>query len=132
MAINDLITKIDTKYGVILDADFTFLHKNWDEILISEISEEYPIIGTQSSEFSRKPLDFPYVYGILFDTEIFKKLNVDFKPVLIDATSPIIKDTGDKLRELANGKINEKKAGPNICRHIPDGSLLPCCICSEI
>ena len=100
VAINDLIPKIDTKYGVILDADFTFLHKNWDEILISEISEEYPIIGTQPSEFSRRPLDFPYVYGILFDTEIFKKLNVDFKPVLIDATSPIIKDTGDKLREL--------------------------------
>ncbi len=100
VAINDLITKIDTKYGVILDADFTFLHKNWDEILISEISEEYPIIGTQSSEFSRKPLDFPYVFGILFDFEIFKKLNIDFKPSLIDAGSPIIKDTGQKLREL--------------------------------
>ncbi len=100
MAINDLITKIDTKYGVLLDADFTFLHKNWDEILISEISEEYPIIGTQASEFSRKPLDFPYVYGIFFDFEIFKKLNVDFKPSLIDDTSPILKDTGYKLRKL--------------------------------
>ncbi len=102
-SLNDLVKRIDTKIGVILDADFTFLYKNWDEILINEISEEYPIIGTQASEFSRKDLDFPYVYGILFNFEIFKKFKVDFKPSkpsFIGDNSPIIKDTGYKLREL--------------------------------
>ena len=100
MAVNDLVKKIDTNYGILLDADFTFLHKNWDEILINEISEEYPIIGTQLSEFSKKALDFPYVYGILFDNEIFKKLKIDFKPSSIDNNSSSIKDTGYKLREI--------------------------------
>lgn len=100
MAVNDLITKIDTKYGVLLDADFTFLHKNWDEILISEISDEYPIIGTQLSEFSKKPLDFPYVYGVLFDVKILKKLQIDFKPNSIDTNTSNVKDTGYRLRKI--------------------------------
>ncbi len=48
IAINDLIRQIDTRYGVILDADCIFLYKNWDQILINELNEKVSIIGSQA------------------------------------------------------------------------------------
>jgi len=103
IAINELINKIDTKYGVILDADCTFLHDNWDNILINEIDEKCPIIGTQAPNTpnSKKFKDFPLMFALFFNTDILKKLNVDFKPTNIKDA----KDTGYNLRDtyLENG-----------------------------
>ena len=102
LALNDLTSKIDTRYGVILDADCTFLHKDWDDILIKEINDEYPIIGTQAPKHPNgiKPQDFPYMFGLLFDNNIMKKLNVDFR-----AEDARFKDTAYKLKEtyIQNG-----------------------------
>jgi len=100
-AINDLLKKINSKYGVILDADCTFLIKNWDEILINEINDEYPIIGTQAPSLSEKPNDFPLMYAIMFDVGILKKLNINFMPENIKE----FKDTGHELRKkyIGNG-----------------------------
>ena len=103
IAINDLITKIESKYGVILDADCTFLYKNWDEILINEINEEYPIIGTQApiGKNSKKPKDFPLMFAILFDSRIMKKIQISFIP----ENPEEFRDTGYELRNkyLKNG-----------------------------
>ena len=104
IALNDLISRIDTKYGAVIDSDFTFLYKNWDEILIDELNENYPIIGTQApiAETSEKLKDFPYVFGFFFDTKIMHSLNIDFRPDYDDIRQ---KDTGYKLRDkyLENG-----------------------------
>ena len=99
-SINDLILKIETKYGAILDSDFTFLFKNWDEVLINEINEEYPIIGTQAPSF--KYQDFPFVFGFFFDSKILKSLNIDFRPKDIFGKG---QDTGFEMRKkfLDNG-----------------------------
>lgn len=101
IAVNDLIQKIDTPYGVILDADCTFLIKNWDEILINQLDNEIKIIGTQAPVGSQKPQDFPLMFGILFETETLKRLNIDFRPKNVS----IGQDTGWELREkyLNNG-----------------------------
>lgn len=91
-ALNDLTGRIDTPYGVIFDADFTFLMKNWDEILISRLNNKVKIIGTQ---ISRKGVeDFPFMVGILFETETFKRLQVDFRPGDLSKGQ----DTGWELR----------------------------------
>ncbi len=97
VAINDLVNKIDTKYGVILDADCTFLYKNWDQILMNEIDEKCPIIGTQASQDygSKKQGIFPVMYAILFYTNILKKIQPDFKPI----ESENFIDTGHQLKE---------------------------------
>ncbi len=95
LAINDLLKKINSKYGVILDADCTFLIKNWDELLINEINEEYPIIGTQAPSLSDKPQDFPLMFAIFFDAKIMKHLNIDFMPKNIEE----FQDTGHELRK---------------------------------
>lgn len=105
IGINDLVKKIDTIYGVIMDADCTLLYKNWDEILINQINDEYPIIGTQISIRNGIKLrgigDFPIMFTILFKTEIMKKLNIDFRP----KNNGDLKDTGHELRKkyLENG-----------------------------
>ena len=92
IAVNDLIKKIDTKYGVFLDADCTFLCKNWDEILISEINEKFPIIGVPGSSTpgASHSTNFPIFIGVLFDADILKRLKIDFRP----KTSGTFKDTG--------------------------------------
>ncbi len=95
LAINDLLKKINSKYGVILDADCTFLIKNWDEIIINEVNDEFPIIGTQAPSLSNKPQDFPLMFAILFDAKIMKQLNIDFMPKNIEE----FQDTGYELRK---------------------------------
>lgn len=94
-ALNILIEKVDTRYTVILDADATFLIKNWDEILLSELNTDTKIIGTQPVPGSKKPSDFPLMFALLFETKVFKKLNIDMRPKEI----AIGQDTGWEMRE---------------------------------
>ena len=98
IAVNDLINRIDTKYGVILDADCTFLLKNWDELLIKELDAEHPIIGTPATYNTgpKRTSDFPLMYGILFDSAVMKEINVDFRP---DKKGQKVMDTGYKIRD---------------------------------
>lgn len=109
-ALNILIDKIDTPYAVILDADATFLKKDWDEILLNQLDDRVKIIGAAPAENPLKPSDFPLTYAVLFDTEVFKTLKIDIRP----KNPKIGKDTGWEMREkfLKNGfdgKILEEK-----------------------
>ena len=79
-ALNLLIEKIDTPYGVILDADATFLKNGWDDILINHLGAKVKIIGCPPVKNPTKPSDFPSVYATLFDTETFKSLKIDMRP----------------------------------------------------
>lgn len=81
-ALDILVEMVSTKYTVILDSDCTFLIKNWDEILINKLNEEVKIIGTQldTSFKSLKPLDFPMPYAVLFETSVFKELDISCMP----------------------------------------------------
>lgn len=100
-ALNYLISKVNTPYFSILDADATWLIKNWDEILINQLNDKVKVIGTQAPVGSKKYQDFPLMFAIFFETETFKKLNIDFRPK--DPSQ--YQDTGWELREkyLLNG-----------------------------
>ncbi|MEK7103918.1 MAG: glycosyltransferase family A protein [Patescibacteria group bacterium] len=100
-ALNDLVKKIDTPYGAIFDGDCVFLIKDWDEILISKLNDKVKIIGTQASPGCPKPMDFPLMFAIFFETQTLKKLNIDFRPQDIAKAQ----DSGWELREkyLATG-----------------------------
>jgi len=78
-ALNQLVKKVGTPYFSILDADATWLKKNWDEILINQIDSQIKIIGTQA-DGSSKPQDFPLMYAALFETNSYNKLNIDLRP----------------------------------------------------
>lgn len=104
-ALNILSKKVNTEYFSILDADATWLKKNWDEILINKMNEKIKVIGTQAPE--GKPQDFPLMFAILFETKAFEKLKIDFRPKNLE----IKQDTGWEMRE----KYLEKGfAGENI------------------
>lgn len=92
-ALNELVAKVDTPYFSVLDADATWLIKNWDEILINHLNDNIKTIGTQAEK--SKPQDFPLMFAILFDTETFKKLDIDFRPKDLSK----IQDTGWEMRE---------------------------------
>ncbi len=92
-ALNYLATKIDTPYFSILDADATWLKKDWDEILISKMSDKIKVIGTQADP--PKIQDFPLMFAILFETMAFRELKIDFRPK--DLTKK--QDTGWEMRE---------------------------------
>ncbi|PCI21346.1 hypothetical protein COB64_00485 [Candidatus Wolfebacteria bacterium] len=92
-ALNYLATQVDTLYFSILDADATWLIKDWDTILISTFDDKVKVAGTESD--GDKPKDFPLMYAILFETKTFNDLNIDLRPRDIS----LHEDTGAELRE---------------------------------
>jgi len=98
--LNLLVKKIDTPYFSILDTEAIWLIKNWDEILISHLSDKVKVIGTQAPVGSAKKQDFPLMFAALFELEFFKKLNISFKP----KENSISQDTGWEIREKYLGE----------------------------
>ncbi len=97
-ALNFLARTIDTPYGVVMDADCIPLAWGWDELLINRLDGNHPIIGTPlavNTPKTDKPKDFPLIFLCLFDTAIFKKLKIDFRPKDLSR----FQDTGWELRE---------------------------------
>jgi len=93
-ALNHLVKKVATPYFSILDADATWLRKNWDDILINKLNHKVKIIGTQA-DGPIKPQDFPLIYACLIETKTFKNLKIDLCP------SNLLKheDTGFDMRQ---------------------------------
>ncbi len=92
-ALNILIGKIDTPFGAILDADATFLKKEWDELFIDQLDDKVKIIGAPRNLI--KSVDFPSIYAVLFDTEVFRSLKIDMQP----KNPKIGQDVGWEMRE---------------------------------
>jgi hypothetical protein len=104
-AMDILVSKVNTPYFITMDSDCIFLLKDWDEILIAKIDNKIKLIGTTSPEGpnNKKPMDFPFVFAVLYETKVFHKLNPSFMPgnMKIDSS----KDTGWEIRGkyLSNG-----------------------------
>jgi len=127
-AMDILVSKVDTPYFVTMDADCTFLYKEWDSLLISHIDKTTKAIGTTlpKNKTQNKPTDFPLVFAVLFETETFKRLNPSFMPD--DIKKDKSKDTGWQTREkfLQNGYKGMVFDGVNTRydKHTPYGDLL--------
>lgn len=118
---------IETPYFCILDADATWLKKDWDEILMNQLDDNVKVIGTQASVGTEKAQDFPIIYCILFETQAFRQLDIDFRP---KERTPA-QDTGHQVRERYlqagfQGKIIEMKN----TRTYKEGPFRDC-ICAE-
>lgn len=101
-ALNMTTQFIDTPYGVIMDADCIPLIHSWDEMLINMIDSTCKIAGTPlavNTPKTDKPKDFPLMFLCVFETETFKKLEIDFRPKDVSK----FQDTGWELREKYKG-----------------------------
>jgi hypothetical protein len=97
-ALDFAMQHVDTQYFVVMDSDATFLHKKWDEILISRINESVKAIGTSILPGNHnKATDFPLAYGVLFETQTFFELKVHFTPTHEDLA--LGRDTGWTIRQ---------------------------------
>jgi|APSaa5957512535_1039671.scaffolds.fasta_scaffold05151_3 hypothetical protein len=127
-AMDILVSKVDTPYFVTMDADCTFLLKDWDEILISKIDGKIKVVGTAlpESRINYKPMDFPLVFAVLYETETFNKLKPSFMPgdLKMDKT----RDTGWQIRELylKNGfkGLVFKGVNTRLVKHTPFANAL--------
>ncbi|MBU0614334.1 glycosyltransferase family 2 protein [Patescibacteria group bacterium] len=90
--LNELVKMVETPYFSILDADATWLAKNWDQRLIARMNNKIKVIGTQAP--IGKPQDFPLMFAILFETTAFNALKIDFRPKDIQR----MQDTGFEMR----------------------------------
>ncbi|MFA6427526.1 MAG: glycosyltransferase family 2 protein [Candidatus Magasanikbacteria bacterium] len=85
-ALDVLMEQVKTPYTVVLDSDALILKKHWDTILIEFLDEKKPIIGsprlTQDHHDNKvRDIDlFPFQFIVLFDTQVFKSLQISWKP----------------------------------------------------
>lgn len=96
-----MIDKVNTKYFVILDADNVFLYYGWDKKLIDHMKKnDIKICGTQASTHKSnkyKDTDFPFMFGMIVDTNMFKELDINMTPCKKY-------DTGGMMKEKFLGK----------------------------
>lgn len=96
-ALDFLISKVDTPYFLVMDADAVILKKDWDQEFIQNITSETKALGAPPVKGSPKAQDFPFSYVVFLETEAYKKLNCSFMPVPgMEAKG---KDTGYLIRE---------------------------------
>jgi glycosyltransferase involved in cell wall biosynthesis len=123
-ALNILVDQIDAQYGVIIDADATFLKRDWDEILINQLDDRVKIIGATIPPNTIRPSDFPLIYAVLFDTQVFKSLKIDMRPRDPQIGQDVGWEMRDKFLEAGYGaKVLEAK-NTRVYKEGPFGSLL--------
>jgi glycosyltransferase involved in cell wall biosynthesis len=114
-ALDLLISKVKTPYFVTMDSDALFLKKNWDDGLILKINDKVKLIGTTLPPVreSKKPIDFPLAFAVLYETKVFKDLDISFIPA--DVQNSPEQDTGWELRDkyLSHNYIGKIFKGKN-------------------
>ncbi len=97
-ALDFLISKVDTPYFLIMDADAVILRQNWDDEFINQINHEIKVVGAPAPRGSFQPKGFPFTYVVFFETEIYKKLNCSFMPIFGMESKGF--DTGYLIHEI--------------------------------
>ena len=114
-ALNLLVSKIKTRYGVVMDADCIPLIYAWDIFLISKLSDAVKIAGAPLAHNtpggSKRVRDFPLIFLSVFETRVVRELNIDFRPRDIAAGE----DTGWELHSKfhENGYVGSCLFGQN-------------------
>ena len=112
-ALNILINMIDTKYFMILDSDCVLLLKNWDQYCIDQLDDYVKVIGTQRASVDEQHIinefPFPAPFAVFFETNIYKKLNVNCMPEGDGACYEFNKDTCWQWKEKYNNANIQSK-----------------------
>jgi len=96
-AMDILVSKVDTEYFVTMDSDAIFLQKDWDKTILGQLNNSAKVIGTAlpPTETNIRPVDFPSVFAVLYDTETYKK----FSPSFLPGDNRKLQDTGWEIRD---------------------------------
>tara|TARA_R110000824_G_scaffold163711_2_gene339464 strand:- start:162 stop:971 length:810 start_codon:yes stop_codon:yes gene_type:complete len=75
-----IFAKMDSKYGMVIDSDTSFIYKGWDEKLISLLDEETIIIGTEYGADQNKFMKNPNCIMSLFLVDELKNTGLTWEP----------------------------------------------------
>lgn len=78
--LDQMLPHFNSDFSVFIDCDSAILINDWLEILSSKLKDNKIIIGSEYEEGSGKYLKFPNAIFMLFNTKIFKNLDISFKP----------------------------------------------------
>jgi len=110
VAMNLALKYVKSEYVVFIDADMAIVHKNWDDIIVSELNKN-DCFGVSYSDVV-KYKNFPTVYLFTFRSYILDKADLDFTP-------RIMNDSGKPIRYI----VNEDEAK---FFNMKPGSILKC------
>ncbi len=85
-AMNLALKYIESDYVVFIDADMAIVHKDWDKIVINELTQN-DCFGV-SYAHSKKYKNFPTVYMFAFRSHILDKVQLDFRPSVTIGVDP--------------------------------------------
>ena len=82
VVLNKLLADCDSEYCLVADCDTAFLASCWDVKLLSKLSNDVAIVGTEYYKNSNlaKYLNFPNAMMCLFKTDLMKSIKLDFSP----------------------------------------------------
>jgi hypothetical protein len=82
-AMDLLLSKVTTKYAVVMDSDCVLLAKGWDDVLRATMQANV-VVGTSSpSEYAGNRVGattFPLPFAMVLDMDVFRELCVSFLP----------------------------------------------------
>ena len=76
--IGEILEKMDSRYGLIIDCDMAFLMKDWDLKFIEKLKDKVIVLGAPYHKTAKKYQNFPTVMSFFFDVKEMKKLEIDF------------------------------------------------------
>jgi len=82
--LNELLSHMDSKYGMFVDCDVAFLERNWDIKLIDRLVGNKVVIGAGTAKSHHHYYDFPFTIMSLFKVSSIKESGISFLPKLVD------------------------------------------------
>ncbi len=80
VALNKIVEKAKENFVIIMDADFVFLIKDWDDIIVTVLDSGYAAFGVDSSLEFNKTRNFPLTTCFCYRRDLLKGLDLNFNP----------------------------------------------------
>ena len=82
MALNEAFEQASENYVIMLDTDFIFLMKNWDDVIVRTLDKGYAAFGADSPLELNRAYNFPFVYCFCYKKDELGGTKLDFLPML--------------------------------------------------
>ena len=83
IAVNESFNHIKSKYVIIADCDISILYKNWDEIILDELQNNF-CFGFSYHDSLPRYANFPNVFLFCFRSDMLGEMELDFRPEIIE------------------------------------------------
>ncbi len=80
VALNEVFKSTKEKYVIMLDTDFIFLIKEWDDIIVKNLDIGYAAFGADSPSHLNRSHNFPFIYCFCYRSDLLRGIELDFRP----------------------------------------------------